>query len=386
LIGRNLKEKWKAEWADLPAESRQAAALGSPFLERSYEHYREGFIEDLDNYYSGINALGMLTIMTTLATTCPDEWSESFQDDEEAERELKKKKDELAKLSGSVTLSLEAAKAHMERAGAEDMWYSITLADLDLLTSMRPSFVAKQYRTVLADARGFEIDAVRRQLAIYGQLAIAPETVAETLKVIPSPDVSEEQPPHVLLFTGHRIDSTTRETPRFPADKEEVARLAIKDAVSKEQERVDGQMIGIAGGASGGDILFHEVCTELQIPTNLYLAIPRDEYVKESVRDGGTQWVDRFNELYQRLPLRELGKSKELPRWLQSKPDYTVWQRNNLWMLYNAMALGSRYVTLIALWDGEAGDGPGGTKDMVNKAEESAAKTIILPTRDIFAL
>jgi hypothetical protein len=289
-------------------------------------------------------------------------------------------------LSGSVKLSLEAAKLRTERAGAEDMWFSITLADLDLLTSKRPSFVAKQYRTVLADARGFEIDAVRRQLAIYGQLAIAPETVAETLKVIPSPDVSEEQPPHVLLFTGHRIDSTTRETPRFPADKEEVARLAIKDAVSKEQERVDGQMIGIAGGASGGDILFHEVCTELQIPTNLYLAIPRDEYVKESVRDGGTQWVDRFNELYQRLPLRELGKSKELPRWLQSKPDYTVWQRNNLWMLYNAMALGSRYVTLIALWDGEAGDGPGGTKDMVNKAEESAAKTIILPTRDIFAL
>jgi tetratricopeptide (TPR) repeat protein len=386
LIGRNLKEKWKAEWADLPAEQRQAAALGSPFLERSYEHYREGFIEDLDNYYSGINALGMLTIMTTLATTCPDEWSESFQDDEEAERELKKKKDELAKLRGSVTLSLEAAKAHMERAGAEDMWYSITLADLDLLTSKRPSFVAKQYRTVLADARGFEIDAVRRQLAIYGQLAIAPETVAETLKVIPSPDVSEEQPPHVLLFTGHRIDSTTRETPRFPADKEEVARLAIKDAVSKEQERVDGQMIGIAGGASGGDILFHEVCTELQIPTNLYLAMPRDEYVRESVRDGGTQWVDRFDELYERLPRRELGESKELPRWLQSKPDYTVWQRNNLWMLYNAMALGSRYVTLIALWDGEAGDGPGGTKDMVNKAEESAAKTIILPTRDIFAL
>jgi hypothetical protein len=119
---------------------------------------------------------------------------------------------------------------------------------------------------------------------------------------------------------------------------------------------------------------------------DLYLAIPRDEYVRESVRDGGTQWVDRFNELYQRLPLRELGKSKELPRWLQSKPDYTVWQRNNLWMLYNAMALGSRYVTLIALWDGEAGDGPGGTKDMVNKAEESAAKTIILPTSDIFAL
>jgi tetratricopeptide (TPR) repeat protein len=386
LIGRNQKEKWKAEWTDLPAEQRQAVALGSPFLERSYQHYREGFIEDLDNYYSGINALGMLTIMTTLATACPRVWSDSFQDDEEAERELKKKKDELAKLSGSVTLSLEAAKARIERAGTEDMWFSITLADLDLLTNKRPSFVAKQYRTALADAKGFEIDAVRRQLAIYEQLAVAPDTVAEALKAIPSPDLSEEKPPHVLLFTGHRIDAPQREEPRFPADKEEVARLAIKDAVSKELARADGEVIGIAGGASGGDILFHEVCAELQIPTNLYLAIPRDEYVRESVRDGGTQWVDRFNELYERLPRRELCKSKELPRWLQGKDDYTVWQRNNLWTLYNAMACGSRYVTLIALWDGEAGDGPGGTKDMISRADESAARTIILQTKNIFGL
>jgi hypothetical protein len=55
-------------------------------------------------------------------------------------------------------------------------------------------------------------------------------------------------------------------------------------------------------------------------------------------------------------------------------------------MLYNAMACGSQYVTLIALWDGETGDGPGGTKDMVSKADESAAKTIVLQTKDIFGL
>jgi tetratricopeptide (TPR) repeat protein len=384
LIGRNLKEKWKAEWTALSAEQRQAAALRSTFLERSYEEYRKGFIEDLDNYYSGINALGMLTIMITLATACPDVWNESFEDDEKGERELEEKKDELAKLNGSVKLSLEAARLRTERAETEDMWFSITLADLDLLTSKRPSFVAKQYRTALTEAKGFEIDAVRRQLSIYEQLAVAPDTVAEALKVIPIPDVSEEKPPHVLLFTGHRIDSATRETPRFPADKVDVARRAIEDEVKKELERVDGNVIGIAGGASGGDILFHEVCVELQIPTNLYLAMPRDEYIKESVRDGGTQWVDRFNELYEQLPRRELGKSKELPRWLQSKPDYTIWQRNNLWMLYNAMACGSRHVTLIALWDGEAGDGPGGTKDMVNQADESAARTIILPTEEVF--
>jgi hypothetical protein len=55
-------------------------------------------------------------------------------------------------------------------------------------------------------------------------------------------------------------------------------------------------------------------------------------------------------------------------------------------MLYNAMACGSRHVTLIALGDGKTGDGPGGTKDMVTKADESAAKTIVLQTKKIFGL
>jgi predicted DNA-binding transcriptional regulator AlpA len=39
----------------------------------------------------------------------------------------------------------------------------------------------------------------------------------------------------------------------------------------------------VAGGASGGDILFHEVCGELGVPTRLYLALPPESYVTESV-------------------------------------------------------------------------------------------------------
>ncbi|HEX8653043.1 MAG TPA: tetratricopeptide repeat-containing protein [Pyrinomonadaceae bacterium] len=387
LIGRNLKERWKATWTDLPAEQRQEAALRSPFLEHSYEEYKKGFSEDLNHYYSGINALGMLTTMTTLATALPALWNGGFQDDEEGERQLRKKTDELAKLSGSVTMSLEAAKARMERGGKVDMWISITLADLACLTSKRPLFVADQYRKALAAAQDFDTDSVCNQLAIYQQLGVVTENVTEALKAIPIYKKSEEEePPYVLFFTGHRIDAKTRDKPRFPASKEGVARLAIKEAVEKELKRVEGQMIGIAGGASGGDIIFQEVCAELNIPTLLYLAMPRDEYVKESVRDAGPQWIDRFDALYKRLPRRELGSSKELPRWLQNKSDYGIWQRNNLWSLYNAMARGSSYVTLIALWDGEQGDGPGGTKDMMTRADESGAKTIILPTKEIFGL
>lgn len=386
LLGRNLKEKWKAVWIDLPAAERRAAALRSPFLMQSYEEYKKGFLEDLNHYYSGINALGLLTTMTTLATAMPDVWNDSFADEDEGTRRLKKATDDLAKLRGSVTLSLDAAKARMERTADDDIWLTITLADLCCLTSKRPSFVASQYRSALAGAQEFEIDAVRRQLVIYEQLGIESSNTLAALEAIPVPDVTEEKPPHVLLFTGHRIDVPTREKPRFPASREDAAREAIKATVANEQARVDGRVIGIAGGASGGDILFHEVCAELGIPTILYLAMPRNEYVRESVGDAGARWVERFDALYARLPRRELGRSKELPRWLQSKPDYGIWQRNNLWSLYNAMARGSRYVTLIALWDGAAGDGAGGTQDMVNRADESGAKTIILPTKEIFGL
>ncbi|HEX8774053.1 MAG TPA: tetratricopeptide repeat-containing protein [Pyrinomonadaceae bacterium] len=390
LIGRNLKEKWKDAWTDLPADQRQAAALGSPFLKQSYEEYMKGFIEDLNHYYSGINALGLLTTITDLATALPDVWGASFEESDEAERALRKLNDELTKLRSAVTMSLDAARDRAERAGTSNLWLGITLADLACLISKRPAYVANQYRNALAGAQDFEIDAVRRQLAIYERLAVRTSSVTtnviEALRVIPEPDISEQQPPHVLLFTGHRIDTPTREKPRFPAVKEEAARLAISAKVSKELERVGGKVVGIAGGASGGDIIFHEVCAELNIPTNLYLAMPRDEYVMASVADAGPEWVDRFDRLYERLPRRELGKSKELPRWLQNKQDYSIWQRTNLWMLYNAMARGSRHATLMALWDGKAGDGPGGTQDMVNRAKERGARTIILPTKEVFGL
>ena len=387
LIGRNLKERWKAQWVDLPVDERQTAALHSMFLKESYEEYKNAFMMDLNHYYSGINALSMLTIITEIATALPEVWNEGFEDEDEAERQFKKIKEELEELRGSVTLSIKAENARLKGSEKSDIWFNLTLADLAFLTSKRPQYVANQYRATLVGAEDFVIDAARRQLDMYAQLGVIKDNVVASLNAIPVPDIQEglsEKPPYILLFKGHRIDSPTRKEPRFPASKENRARRAIKDAVEKELNRVRGQVIGIAGGASGGDILFHEVCAELNIPTTLYLVMPREEYVKESVLEAGPEWMDRFNALYGRLQRRELSDSNDLPRWLQNKPNYSIWNRNNLWMLYNAMARGSQYVTLIALWDGEAGDGLGGAKDMVNRAGDRGAKTIILNIKDLF--
>jgi hypothetical protein len=195
---------------------------------------------------------------------------------------------------------------------------------------------------------------------------------------------TDAAPARVLLFTGHMIDAPGRERPRFPPDKEGVARQAIREMLLRERESAGAVAHGIAGGASGGDILFHEVCAELEIPTRLFLALPREQYVRASVRPGGPQWVERFERLRRDLPARVLGDSEELPRWLRGKPDYNVWQRNNLWMLYNALAAGGDNVTLVALWDGKAGDGPGGTGDMVRGAAGRGAQTVILDANTLF--
>src|SRR5439155_18565932 len=164
----------------------------------------------------------------------------------------------------------------------------------------------------------------------------------------PHPQASKQE--RVLLFTGHMIDKPGRPEPRFPADKEELARQSIRSAIEKEAA-IAPIAYGIAGGANGGDILFHEICAELGIPTQLYLALPREEYIVASVQGGGPQWVERFNKLLNQHPeTRVLSETEDLPSWLaDNKDEYDIWRRNSLWLLHNALAEQEQAVTLIAL-------------------------------------
>ena len=59
---------------------------------------------------------------------------------------------------------------------------------------------------------------------------------------------------------------------------------------------------------------------------------------------------------------------------------------NNLWMLFNALAKNPSSITLIALWNGEEGDGPGGTGDLVEQTKQRGHKTIVLPAKNLAKL
>lgn len=409
LLARNSKTIWRSEWESKPPEERAATALRSPHLQDSFENYERAFDEDLNHYYSGGNALAMLKVMIALAEAMPGVWAEQFKNDKKAEEALEEHREHATKLVAAVELSLQAINRRLEREGKKDVWAEITAADLSCITTNAPLRVAAAYRKALAAAPDFKIGSSRKQLAIYRDLGVLGDNLEEVFKVIgeppplPAPGSQPADPPRkrVLLFAGHMIDEPGRANPRFPADKEGVAREKIKEAIVREMETGAGVACGYAGAASGGDILFQEVCAELKIPTRLYLAIPPKKYVTTSVQKAGSGWVERFWKLYNehqaRKQVRLLSEatdvnddSEYLPAWLRSKKDYGIWQRNNLWMLFNAVDEGcdpktdDPNITLIALWDGKSGDGPGGTGDLVNKVENLGARSVVIKTTEIF--
>ncbi len=182
---------------------------------------------------------------------------------------------------------------------------------------------------------------------------------------------------HVILFTGHMIDKPGRPEARFPPVKEINARDAITDALNKILQ-THKKVVGIAGGASGGDILFHEACIKQQIPSRLFLLSGKEEYIKTSVKPAGENWVARFEKLYEVLPKTFYHGHIE--------DSHARWKMNNEWMLNDTISLSGKDFTLIALWDGLPGDGPGGTEHMVKMAKNAGGNIIILNTKKIFEL
>ena len=385
LMGRNAKNRWEQSWANLTTvDAAQKAALASQYLENSFDLCRAGFIEDRNHFYSGLNALAMVTMLTELAQAQPRVWEDSFDTGEEAAQKLQKLKELRNDLAAGVRLAIESKQTALQRSGKSDVWVDISTADLICLTSTRPNRVGQSYKKALTVASDQARDAVRRQLLLYQRLGILKENIQAGLEsIVPVAAQVQEALPRVILFTGHRIDAPARPTPRFPAAKEEQARAMIRDAVTNIKAKSDGKLLGISGGAAGGDILFHEVCEELNIPSQMYLVLPRNDYIKASVADSGPDWVERFNRLYDKLKAKVLSDSDRLPRWLRAKKDYSIWQRSNLWMLHNALYISQEHLTLMALWNGSSGDGPGGTEDMVKRAVDRGATFIHLDTRKL---
>jgi Tetratricopeptide Repeats-Sensor len=394
LRARNAKVGLRPALAGKSADEARAAALRAPELKEALENYTAAFTQDLSHFYSGLNALSLLCLRNDLARGLPEVWAEQFDSDNDAKRELDTGTEWFDQLAGAVQLSLRSRRQFLDRQAPPDLeellWCRISEADFAFLTGSRAKATGQRYREALNGAPGFAIDSAREQLELFEQVEVRKDFAAEALGVVRGLDGRGGGPQpvplaRVLLFTGHMVDAPDRSSPRFPRTgaAETEARRMIRGAVEGEMALEKGRIVGIAGGACGGDILFHEVCADLGLETRLFLALPREGFSATSVQHGGPPWVERYNRLCARLAPRVLSDTKTLPRWLRGKNDYSIWQRNNLWMLFNALAAGADSLTLIALWDGQQGDGPGGTGDLVKQVEERGHKTVLLPAGEL---
>ncbi len=444
LLGALHKHRWAQGWrSEKTLTARRRAALTSTFVYDALDAYRAGYLLDLNNYYPGINALALTTIITGLAELEPDAWATRHESPAEAGTALQALDEEWAELAGAVHQALAAHGSTLACRHQTDVWHDMSVADHQLLTGGDPDYVARLYATACDRACAqvvpgqpiFPLHSARQQLQLFADLGLLEEVARPALAALAERTPGDDGQPTsggakkksarktradtarteggsaydrlVLVFTGHRVDDPDRETPRFPNNEREIelVRAEIRRTVERLRAKARELHIddvtgvtGVAGVASGGDILFHQVCRELGIETTLLLAIPTHEYMKASVQPGGEYWVDGFRQLLQDTPaerVRTLGESRQLPSWLadkntrkdgkQDKP-YTVWGRNNLWTLHNALAAGpTALITLIAFWNGQQGDGPGGTEDMIELARRRGVQTIILSPEDVFA-
>jgi len=196
-----------------------------------------------------------------------------------------------------------------------------------------------------------------------------------------------------ILFSGHMTDAHDRAKPRFPEAQAPLARAAI-DAALIEMAVAPGARC-ICGGARGGDLLFAEAGLARGANVELFLPLPEPAFLDASVRtDVGDPdgWVQRFDNLCAQKDLVTVYPPSDDPA---TDPLFAAhalpapanleglnpFARNNRRMLAWAQVHGPW--SLMVLWDGSAGDGPGGTVDMVETAQKTGAPLIWLRPQDL---
>ena len=162
--------------------------------------------------------------------------------------------------------------------------------------------------------------------------------------------------PRVAVFAGHLIDRADRVSPRFPEDLEDDVRVALLDILRRRDIAV-----GYASAANGGDLLFLECLKALGAESHIVLPYNRDQFLADSV-SFVPGWAARFDEALAHATRVVTASEQRMPGNAMS---YEYGFR----LLDGTAALRAEdldtELVCVAVWNGEGGDGPGGTAGAV---------------------
>lgn len=187
-------------------------------------------------------------------------------------------------------------------------------------------------------------------------------------------------PRQTILFTGHMVDAPDRPLPRFPASQVDAAARRIGAAL--DELGAGAKDLALTQGAAGGDLLFAEACLARAVPLRLLLPLAESEFVAASLLPvvDGAAWHARFRAVAARLD----EAPSEAPRVLGAlSAGEDPYVRANLWLLESALAFGAERLRCICLWDGGGGDGPGGTRHLVEAVRAAGGRVLRIDPKSL---
>jgi tetratricopeptide (TPR) repeat protein len=366
MAARLEKDAWVAEWrapGKAAAELRADAAASAVLLREAIDRYARGFDAAPLNYYAGINAVASMQLLRHLT----------------GETDYDKR---CADMAGGVRWAASREP--------KNYWARATVADLEVLQG-EPAAVQSAYQAAVAVAQNdwFAVDSTRQQLLMLRDLEFRPPQVAKGIEVleralakIKAPS-TQWAPQRVFLYSGHMIDAPGRAQPRFPPDKEPLARRAIVELFDRLQPAASDLAIGSA--ACGGDLLFAEECIRRGTRVALHIGFEEPAFLKDSVSFAGGDWLARYT---------AVRDCKDPDTTLLVMPDelgpcpkpVDPYERLNLWLLYSALAWGPEKVHFVCLWNGKGGDGPGGTAHMYREVQSRTGQVYWLDTTKLWTV
>jgi hypothetical protein len=161
-----------------------------------------------------------------------------------------------------------------------------------------------------------------------------------------------------IVFSGHMIDAPTRSTPRFAPALEPRVAHAIRTRL--DELHASAHDVGISSAACGADILFAEAMLERGAALRVYLPFEEDAFLKSSVAFANADWPQRYRSVLARSHVSIAPRDRGA-----AATGGNPYEDTNVWMLDEAQRIAGDDMVFVCVWDGEAGDGPGGTRHMM---------------------
>lgn len=345
---------------------RREALADKGYLLVAIENYYIGFKRDPSHYFSGINALTLMHLCKDLTN------NKEFDYD-------------IAMLTGAVRF------AALNYKKPEEAFYAkATLGDLEVLTGT-PISTADAYGKAIAinECDWFALDSCRQQLSLLKDLGFNIDNVNAGLAVFDRAIAKLDQPHQweprkIFLFSGHMVDKPNRSKPRFPNTEKHI-NIAYQAIVQSLTALGSGaEDLALTQGACGGDLLFTEACLALGTRVQWLQPFAEPDFIQRSVIHGGDIWRQRYRNMSTRVmqPIRAAPNALGPPP-VHADSNYP-YERCNRWLLYTALSYGIHKLNFICLWEGNEGDGRGGTKHMIDEVEGHAGNIQILSTKSMW--